>query len=140
LTPSVTEPVDLRAASRAIGTTPTLPIGRSQVAVIDEVGEVLANRNVPNGVRPILPVIGELPAGTPAASEAAIGWGWLLELLEGYGFEPPMVHPLQCKAIASARLKTDKVDAATLVRHQQAGWAAVPGIAPVAAVASRGGH
>jgi transposase len=85
---------------------------RSQVAVVDAGGEVLANRNVPNGVKPILSVIGGLPAGTPAAYEAAFGWGWLLELLEGYGFEPHMVHPLQCKAIASARLKNDKVDAA----------------------------
>ena len=81
---------------------------RSQVAVINQGGEVLANRNVPNGVKPVLSVIGDLPAGTPAAYEAAFGWGWLLELLEGYGFEPHMVHPLQCKAIASARLKNDK--------------------------------
>jgi hypothetical protein len=36
---------------------------RSQVAVVDQGGEVLANRNVPDGVRPILSVIGELPAG-----------------------------------------------------------------------------
>ena len=36
---------------------------RSQVAVIDQVGEVLANRNVPNGVRPILSVIRGLPTG-----------------------------------------------------------------------------
>ena len=54
---------------------------RSQVAVIDQGGEVLANRNVPNGVEPILKVIGGLPAGTPAAFEAAFGWGWLVELL-----------------------------------------------------------
>jgi len=54
-----------------------------------------------------LRVIGGLPAGTPAAYEAAFGWGWLLELLGDYGFEPHMVHPLQCKAIASARLKND---------------------------------
>lgn len=44
---------------------------RSQVAVVNEGGEVLANRNVPNGVEPILSVIGTLPAGTPAAYEAA---------------------------------------------------------------------
>ncbi len=50
---------------------------RSQVAVIDQAGEMLANRNVPNGVEPILGVIGGLPAGTPAASGAAFGWGWL---------------------------------------------------------------
>ena len=40
---------------------------RSQVAVINEGGEVPANRDVPSGVRPVLGVIGELPAGTPAA-------------------------------------------------------------------------
>jgi hypothetical protein len=61
---------------------------RSQVAVVDQAGEVLANRNVPNGVEPILGVIGDLPVGTPAAFEAAVGWGWLVELGEDYGFEP----------------------------------------------------
>jgi hypothetical protein len=81
---------------------------RSQVAVIDQDGKVLANRNVPSGVRPILGVIGDLPPGTPMAFEAAYGWGWLVELLEGYGFEPHLVHLLRCKAIASARLKNDK--------------------------------
>ena len=35
---------------------------RSQVAIIDASGEVLANRNVPNGVEPILGVI---DGGTP---------------------------------------------------------------------------
>ena len=35
---------------------------RSQVAVVNEVGEVLANRNVPNGAGPVLSVIGGLPA------------------------------------------------------------------------------
>src|SRR6266496_1042152 len=81
---------------------------RSQVAVIDQDGEVLASRNVPNGVKPILGVIGGLPAGTPAAFGAAFGWGWLVELLEGYGFAPHLVHPLQCKAIASARRTNGK--------------------------------
>ena len=81
---------------------------RSQVAVIDAKGEVLANRNVPNGVEPILKVIGGMPPGTPAAFEAAYGTGWLVELLECYGFDPHLVHPLRCKAIASARLKNDK--------------------------------
>jgi hypothetical protein len=41
---------------------------RSQVAVIDADGEVLANRNVPNGIEPILGVIGGLPAGTATAA------------------------------------------------------------------------
>ena len=103
---------------------------RSQVAVIDAGGKVLVNRNVPNGVKPVLSVIGGLPAGTPAAYEAAFGWGWLLELLEGYGFEPHMVHPLQCKAIASARLKNDKVDAAILAQLLRADLLPEAWIAP----------
>ena len=36
---------------------------RSQVAVIDRDGKILADRNVPNGVKSILSVIGGLPAG-----------------------------------------------------------------------------
>jgi hypothetical protein len=66
---------------------------RSQLAVIDAKGEVLANRNVPNGAEPILKVIGGLPTGTPAAFEAAFGATWLVELLEDYGFDPHLVHP-----------------------------------------------
>src|SRR5499425_1617309 len=103
---------------------------RSQVAVVDQGGQVLANRNVPNGVQPILGVIGGLPPGTPAAFEAAFGWGWLLEVLEDYGFDPHLVHSLQCKAIASARLKNDKVDAATLAQLLRADLLPEAWIAP----------
>jgi transposase len=98
--------------------------------VIDADGEVLANRNVPNCVEPILSVIGGLPAGTPAAFEAAFGWGWLVGLLEDYGFDPHLVHPLQCKAIASARLKNDKVDAAILAQLLRADLLPEAWIAP----------
>ena len=55
----------------------------------------------------MLRLIGDLPPGTPVASGAAFGWGWLARLLEDYGFEAHLVHPLRCKAIASARLKND---------------------------------
>src|SRR5712672_272157 len=76
---------------------------RSQVAVVTGDGTVELNKNVVNGSEPMLRLIGDLPAGTPVAFEAAFGWGWLVELLEDYGFDPHLVHPLRCKAIASAR-------------------------------------
>jgi transposase len=106
---------------------------RSQVAVIDQSGEVLANRNAPNGAEPILKVIGGLPPGTPAAFEACYGTSWLVQLLEDYGFDPHLVHPSRCKAIASARLKNDKVDAAILAQLLRAdllpeAWIAPPAI------------
>jgi transposase len=79
---------------------------RSQVAVVTEDGTVQLNKNVVNGSEPMLRLIGDLPSGTPVAFEAAFGWSWLAELLEDYGFDTHLVHPLRCKAIASARLKT----------------------------------
>jgi hypothetical protein len=81
---------------------------RSQVAVVTEDGTVQLNKNVVNGSEPFLRLIGDLPSGTPVASGAAFGWSWLAELLEDYGFDAHLVHPLRCKAIASARLKNDK--------------------------------
>jgi transposase len=103
---------------------------RSQVAVVTEDGTVLLNKNVVNGTETLLRLIGDLPAGTPVAFEAAYGWGWLLRLLEDYGFDPHLVHPLRCKAIASARLKNDKVDAAILAQLLRADLLPEAWIAP----------
>ena len=103
---------------------------RSQVAVVSEDGTVQVNKNVVNGSGPMLRLIGDLPAGTPVAFEAAFGWGWLVQLLEDYGFEPHMVHPLRCKAIASARLKNNKVDAAILAQLLRADLLPEAWIAP----------
>ena len=97
---------------------------RSQVAVVTEDGRVQLNKNVVNGSEPMLRLIGDLPAGTPVAFEAAFGWSWLAELLEDYGFEAHLMHPLRCKAIASARLKNDKG------RRRDPGPAAARGPAP----------
>jgi transposase len=97
---------------------------RSQVAVVTEDGKVQLNKNTVNGTEPLLRLIGDLPAGTPVASGAAFGWSWLAELLEDYGFDPHLVHPLRCKAIASARLKNDKG------RRRDLGPAAARGPAP----------
>jgi transposase len=104
---------------------------RSQIAVVNAGGTVQVNRNVPNGVESVLAVIGNLPIGAPVAFEAAYGWGWLVELLEDYGFEPHLVHPTRCKAIASARLKNDKVDAATLAQLLRADLLPEAWIAPL---------
>jgi transposase len=51
-------------------------------------------------------------------------------LLEDYGFDPHLVHPLRCKAIASARLKNDKVDAAILAQLLRADLLPEAWIAP----------
>jgi transposase len=103
---------------------------RSQVAVVGEDGKVAVNRNVVNGSEAMRRLIGAFPAGTPVAFEAAYGWGWLAALLEDRGLESHMVHPLRCKAIASARLKNDKVDAAILAQLLRADLLPEAWIAP----------
>jgi transposase len=89
---------------------------RSQVALLDEHGGQLLNRNLANGSAELVAVLRRLEPGTPVAFEAAYGWGWLAALLEELELEPHLVHPSRCKAIASARLKDDKVDARTLAQ------------------------
>jgi transposase len=112
---------------------------RSQVAIVTEDGQVQLNKNVVNGSEPFLRLIGDLPAGTPVAFEAAFGWSWLADLLEDYGFDAHLVHPLRCKAIASARLKNDKAGAAILAQLLRAdllpeAWIAPPAIRQLRAV------
>ena len=103
---------------------------RSQVAIVDEAGDQQRNRNVPNDPAQLVPLLGSLPPGTPVAFEAAYGWGWLVELLEELELEPHLVHPSRCKAIAAARLKNDKVDAATLAQLLRADLLPEAWIAP----------
>jgi transposase len=103
---------------------------RSQVAIVDDAGVQQRNRNLPNDPAKLVPVLGALPPGTPVAFEAAYGWGWLVELLEELELEPHLVHPSRCKATAAARLKNDKVDAATLAQLLRADLLPEAWIAP----------
>jgi transposase len=103
---------------------------RSQVAIVDAAGVPQRNRNLANDPAKLVPILGTLPPGTPVAFEAAYGWGWLVDLLEELELEPHLVHPSRCKAIASARLKNDKVDAATLAQLLRADLLPEAWIAP----------
>jgi transposase len=103
---------------------------RSQVAIVDDLGVQQRNRNLSNDPAKLVPILGTLPPGTPVAFEAAYGWGWLVELLEELELEPHLVHPSRCKAIAAARLKNDKVDAATLAQLLRADLLPEAWIAP----------
>src|SRR5580693_3990114 len=76
---------------------------RSQVAVVTEDGQVQLNKNVVNGSEPMLRLIGDLPAGTPVAFEAAFGWGWLARPARGLRLRPAPGAPA---AVQGDRLGT----------------------------------
>jgi len=85
----------------------------AQIAVLTPEGEVSQHRleTIP---REITQFFAKLPAQTPVAVEASATWWWFIDLLEALGHRPVLSHPKQTKAIAAARLKNDRVDAARL--------------------------
>jgi len=87
---------------------------RSHVAALDEGGRELFSRRIVNDPDTFVALLSELDGESKIALEATYGWEWLAELLEDHGYELHLAHPLRTKAIASARVKTDAVDARTL--------------------------
>ena len=87
---------------------------RSHVAVIDDEGTETLSRRITNDPATFLELLAELEGDSRIALEATYGWEWLADLLEEAGYELHLAHPLRTKAIASARVKTDAVDARTL--------------------------
>jgi transposase len=89
---------------------------RSHVAVIDEEGTEVISRRITNDPATFLELLAEIDGESEIALEATYGWEWLADLLQGAGYELHLAHPLRTKAIASARVKTDSVDARTLAQ------------------------
>jgi transposase len=87
---------------------------RSHVAALDEQGGKLLSRRIDNDPQTFLELLAEIDGESKIALEATYGWEWLADLLEQAGYELHLAHPLRTKAIASARVKTDAVDALTL--------------------------
>lgn len=61
-------------------------------------------------------IVSKLPPGTKMAVEATGSWWWFVEKAREMGHEVYLSHPKQTKAIASAKLKSDKVDALMLAK------------------------
>jgi transposase len=81
---------------------------------VDEHGGELFSRRIVNHPDTFVALLGELDGESKIALEATYGWEWLADLLEEHGYQLHLAHPLRTKAIASARVKTDAVDARTL--------------------------
>jgi len=102
---------------------------RSQIAIIDEQGELALSRRIVNDRDTFKDLLGD-PEGTHVAIEATYGWEWLAELLEEAGYDVHLAHPLRTQAIAAARVKTDAVDAKTLAHLLRTGLLPEAYIAP----------
>jgi transposase len=87
---------------------------RSHIAALSDDGRKLLSRRIDNDPATFLELLSEVDGESKIALEATYGWEWLADVLEEAGYELHLAHPLRTKAIASARVKTDSVDALTL--------------------------
>jgi transposase len=103
---------------------------RSHLAVIDDEGTEILSGRIQNDPATFLELLSEHDGETEIALEATYGREWLADLLPGAGHELHLARPLRTKAIASARVKDDAVDARTLAHLPRAGLLPEAYIAP----------
>jgi len=89
---------------------------KSFVTRLDARGRVLEQVDLPHASGELERYLTRLPADARIAVEATGNWMWLYELIEARHPDLVLAHPLKTKAIASARIKTDKIDA-TMLAH-----------------------
>lgn len=86
----------------------------SVVTVMNAQGkEMVKQKKLPNNSE-IIELFQGLKEPMAVAMEATRGWYWLYDLLEEKGIEVKFSHPLKTKAIASAKIKNDKIDSKVL--------------------------
>jgi transposase len=93
----------------------------SQVAVMDERGRVLLNRQVKNSIGHVLELLAPYGEGIPVAVESTFNWYWLVDGLEDAGHDVHLGHPLKLAMISKAKVKTDRRDAPMLADRLRKG-------------------
>lgn len=82
-------------------------------ALDDGTGDIIGAR-LDNDERSIRAFLAQLPGEKQVALEANRNWYWFVDLIEDMELPVVLSNPFQTKAIAWARVKTDKVDAEML--------------------------
>ena len=84
------------------------------VVVLDEHGAIAQQQRLPNDSLVIQRFFETLEGPARVVLEATGNWVAVYERVEPYVQEVVLAHPLKVRAIASARIKTDRIDATTL--------------------------
>lgn len=86
----------------------------SYVTTMDSKGKILSSYEIANSPETLRALAESLSCKDQVALEATGHWMYLYEQLESSGAEVVLSHPQATRAIASARLKNDKVDSRML--------------------------
>jgi transposase len=88
----------------------------SFITTIDNSGKIVFRRNFANREEDILDYFVSLDGPTEIVIESTCSWYWLHDLLKAHNFDVVISNPLKTKAIASAKIKNDKVDSHMLAQ------------------------
>jgi len=84
----------------------------SQVSVMKEDGKIINRQKVNNNRESIARALGPYAQpGSKAVLESGWNWGLVYDMVNSYIDEVKVAHPLKVKAIAEAKIKTDKISA-----------------------------
>ena len=86
----------------------------SQITVVDESGNILKRQRVPSSPAGFQQGLDGCSHPIKAVLEASYCWGPMFDWLNELADEVVLAHPSKVRAIAEARIKTDKIDSETL--------------------------
>jgi len=88
----------------------------SYITTVDETGRIVSKANLVNHEDTIIKYFKDLKEKTKIVIESMSSWYWLYDLLTENGFGVVISNPLKTKAIASAKIKNDKLDSHMLAQ------------------------
>jgi len=88
----------------------------SWICVVNAAGDRQVSRKVANDPECIAQILDPFLPDLSAVVESTFNWYWIVDVVEDLGAEVKLAHPLYIKAIAYAKVKTDRVDAHTLAQ------------------------
>jgi len=88
----------------------------SYVTILDQEGKCLKEGKVVNKKESLKSFIGKYSEGSEAVVEATWNWAVMYDWLEEIVDKVKLAHPAKVRAIAEAKIKTDKIDANVLAQ------------------------
>lgn len=88
----------------------------SYLTTVDSTGKIIKQKNVKNVDHNFIQYFHSIPGEHKTTVESTMTWYWLNDLLESIQIPMVLAHAKYVKAIAYAKVKTDKVDSHTLAQ------------------------
>ena len=88
----------------------------SFITTVDSKGQIVKKANLKNDEARILEYFLSLDNDTQVVIESTATWYWLYDLLTAHSIPVVVSNPVKTKAIASARIKNDKLDSHMLAQ------------------------